>query len=118
MVYFVEYNQLFEYTQSAYRIVHSTIDPLIRLVVDINMGFNKKPFEYTLLLKLDLISAFNHIEHNKLLEIMINVSLPPCFVKFHKGFLNYSRFKVWHNMLISSSVKESCRSSQGAVSSP
>ena len=41
MVYFIEYNQLFKHTESTYKIVRSPVDPLMRLVADVNMGFNK-----------------------------------------------------------------------------
>ena len=80
-------------------------------------GFNKNPFECTLAIKLDLTSAFNHVEHNKLLEIMIDLGLSSCYVKFYKGFLTDRRFNVKYNNSISKSAKESYGSPQGTVSS-
>ena len=69
----------------------------MRLVADINTDFNQKPFYCTLLLELDLTSAFNHGEHNKLLTIIKDIGLPLYFIKFCKGFLNDRRFWVCYN---------------------
>ena len=58
----------------------------MRLVAKINNGFNNSLS--TLGKKIDLTSAFNHAEHDKLLQIMINLKLPVSYIKFCKGFLN------------------------------
>ena len=64
------------------------IDLLVRSIAKTNTGFNKKPFKYTLVIILDLTSVFNHAKHNKLLQIIIKLQLPTCYIKFYKGFLN------------------------------
>lgn len=51
------------------------------------------PFQ-TLAAKLDLMSAFNKVESNHLLDSMENLEIPPCFGKFYKGFLRDRRFRV------------------------
>ena len=91
------------------------VDPLMRLVAKINKGFNTS--EQTLVIKLNLTSAFNHIEYDKLLQIMIDLDLHACYIKFYKGFLNDRCFKVKYNCTLSRSIKESYRSLQGTVSS-
>ena len=116
MIYIIESKNIFQDNQSAYRTARGILDPLIRLVAKINNGFNNSLS--TLAIKLDLTSAFNHVEHDKLLQIMINLNLPQRYVKFYKGFLNDRRFKVKCNTSLSKSAKESCGSPQGTVSSP
>jgi len=90
----------------------------MRIIANITKGFNKKPFERILVLKLDLTSAFSHVGHTKLLEIIMNLGLPACYVKFYKGFLTDQRFYVKYNNTLSKSTKESCNSLQGIVSLP
>jgi len=87
LVYYIEKNKLFKYVQLAHYIAYSTLDPLMRLVANINKNFNLKPFNRTLAMQLDLISAFNYVEHEKLLSIIDDLNIPPYFRKFCKGFL-------------------------------
>ena len=109
---------MFEHVQSAYRIARSTLDPLMRIVADVNNGSNQSPFHQTLAKKLGLTSAFNKVDHGYLLDIMDDIKIPPCFGKFYKGFLSDQRFRVKFNNAVSKSAKESCGSPQGIVSSP
>ena len=118
LVYFIESNEMFQHVQSAYRIARCTLDPLMRLVADVNNGFNQEPFQRTLAEKLDLTSAFNKVDHECLLDIMNNIGIPSCFGKFYKGFLNDRRFRVKFGGAISKTARESCGSPQGTVSSP
>ena len=118
LVYWIESQGMFQHVQSAYRIARSTLDPLMRLVADVNNGFNEYPFHRTLAAQLDLTSAFNKVEHLCLLDIMDDLGIPSCFGKFYKGFLNNRRFRVKFHGAISRSAKESCGSPQGTVSSP
>jgi potassium voltage-gated channel Eag-related subfamily H protein 8 len=118
LIFFIESKGLFHHTQSAYRVARSTLDPLMRIVGDINNGFNKKPFHRTLATQLDLTSAFNKVRHRDLLIIMKSIKIPSCFGKFYFGFLRDRRFRVRYNNAVSKSSKEKCRSPQGTVSSP
>ena len=65
LIYTIESQNIFQDNQLAYWIARGTLDPLMRLVAKINKGFNSS--QQTLVIKLNLTSAFNHIEHNKLL---------------------------------------------------
>ena len=87
LVYYIEKNKLFQYTQSSYCITRSTLDPLVRLIANVNKNFNLKPFNRTLAIQLDLTLAFNYVEYDKLLSIMDNLNILPCFGKFYKEFL-------------------------------
>ena len=88
LVIYIESNGMFQHVQSAYRIGRCTLDPLMRLVADVNNGFNQLPSQRTLAEKLDLTSAFNKVDHECLLDIMDNIGIPACFGKFYRGFLN------------------------------
>ena len=109
---------MFQHVQSVYRIARCTLDPLMRLVADVNNGFNQEPFQQTLAEKLDLASAFNKVDHECLLDNMDNIGIPLCFGKFYRGFLNNRRFQVKFGNAISKTAPESCGSPQGTVSSP
>ena len=109
---------MFRHCQSAYRIARSTLDPLARLVADINNGFNEQPPHRTIAVQLDLTSAFNKVEHLGLLAIMDELGIPACFGRFYRGFLAGRTFRVRYNNTVSRPARESCGSPQGTVSSP
>ena len=79
---------MLQHVQSAYRIARSTLDPLMRLVADVNNGFNEQPFLRTLMTQLDLKSAFNRVDNLCLFDIMDGIGIPSTFGKFYLGFLN------------------------------
>ncbi len=108
---------MFQHMQSAYYDARSTLDPLMRIIADVNNGFNQQPFLRTLATQLDLTSAFNRVEHLSLLEIMDNIGIPSCFGLFDHEFLSDHCFKVRSGNTLSKSAQESCRSPQGTVSS-
>lgn len=93
-------------------------NPLIRLIGDIDIGFQAKPALRTVLAQLDLKSAYNRVDHWHLLHIMCNLQLPPVYIRLYKGFLRRRSFKVRCGNRLSRSANESCGVPQGAVSSP
>jgi hypothetical protein len=109
--HFIESNAMFQHVQSASCIACCTLDPLIRLVVDVNNGFNHNPFLRTPAIKLDLTSAFNKVEMDEL-------GIPSCFGLFYRGFLTDRCFRQQFGNAASKSARESCRSPQGTVLSP
>ena len=67
LTHHLETNQKLHFVQSAFRSGRSTLDPLMRMVSDINEGFEKNPFLRTLAVKLELKSAYNSVDHLHLL---------------------------------------------------
>ena len=118
VIYYIESNGIFQHVQSAYRVARSTLDHLMQLVADINNGFNQNPFFRTLAVKLGQTSAFNKVKHDGLLDAMEELTIPPCYGNFYKGFLWDRRFRVRIGNMLSRLARESCGSPQGTVSSP
>ncbi len=60
----------------------------MRIIDDVNNGFNQQPFLRKLSTQLDLTSAFNRVEHISLLKIMDEIGVPSFLGLFYCGFLN------------------------------
>jgi hypothetical protein len=90
----------------------------MRLVSDIMLGFEAKPHKRTVAVTLDLASAFNRVDHVHLLHLFRELSIPPVYGRFYKGFLEDRIFRVRCGHTYSKWKKESCGSPQGTVSSP
>ena len=68
-MYRLEHNGTISHFQSAYRRGRSTLDPLMHLISDVHLGFETKPFLQTIVTTLYLTSAFNCVDHLKLLDL-------------------------------------------------
>jgi len=64
LTYRLENNKILSYVQSAFRSNRSTTDTLMRLVAEIQQGFESMPALRTVLAQLDLTSAYNRVEHS------------------------------------------------------
>ena len=104
--------------QSGFRTNRSSMDPLMKLISDIHLGFQQKPALHTVLGKLDLSSAYNRVEHTHLLALFHQLGLPPIYTRFYHGFLHDRCFRVRYNQQLSKWAHEFCGCPQGAVSSP
>ena len=63
--------------QHGIRTKHSTCTPTATITVDIAAGFSrKKPANRTVLVTLDLTSAFGNVNHQKLLDCVYNTNIP------------------------------------------
>ncbi len=89
----------------------------MRLVADINNGFNHNPFFRTLAVELDQMSAFNKVKHDGLLDTMEELTIPLCYGRFYKGFLSERCFWVRIGDVKQISTRK-LRFPQGTVSSP
>jgi hypothetical protein len=116
--YILEKKQIISPLQSAFRKGRCTTDDLMRLVSDIHEGFQAFPLQRTVLGQLDFSSAYNRVEHTRLLSIFMELDIPPVFARFYRGFLTNRSFYVRCGDARSKRAKESCGVPQGAVSSP
>jgi hypothetical protein len=90
----------------------------MRLISDVHLGFQNKPFLRTIVTTLDLSSAFNRVDHLKLLDLFRELHIPPIYARFYKAFLSNRIFRVRYGNAKSHWAKESCGTPQGTVSSP
>jgi hypothetical protein len=90
----------------------------MRLISDVHLGFETKPFLRTVVTTLDLSSAFNRVDHLKLLDLFDKLGIPPVYGRFYRSFLSNRIFKVRYRNHTSQWAKESCGTPQGTVSSP
>ena len=118
LVYHLESTNTLSAVQSGFRSNRSTTDPLMRLVAEISHGFEAKPALRTVLAQLDLTSAYNRVDHYKLLDIFRKLAIPPVYARFYRGFLRQRLFRVRCGTTLSKYAHEHCGVPQGAVSSP
>ena len=90
----------------------------MHLVSDVHQGFQHKPHLHTVLVSLDLKSAYNRVSHLDLMDVFRDIGVPPVYAQFYRGFLRDRIFQVAWNGSFSRWAKESCGCPQGAVSSP
>ena len=92
------------------------MEPLMLITAEIEQGFQAE--HETVTAQLDLTSAYNHVEHYKLLDAMRELGIPPVYARFFKAFLRGRSFRVRFGRALSRWAKEKCGVPQGAVSSP
>ena len=67
----------FHPAQHGFRPKHSTCTALSTITADIGAGFSrKKSIHRAVLVELDLIAAFDNVDHQQLLDCVINTSIP------------------------------------------
>jgi hypothetical protein len=118
LTYHLEHDGILSHLQSAYQRGWSTLNPLMRLISDVHLGFETKPFLRIIVTTLDLSSAFNRVDHLKLLDLFQELHIPPIYARFYKAFLLDCIFWVQYGNTKSRWAKESCGTPQGTVSSP
>lgn len=116
--YRLEHSHMLHGIQSGFRSKRCTVDGLLRLISHVHQGFQHKPHQRTVLVSLDLKSAYNRVSHLQLLDVFHDLGIPPVYGRFYKGFLRDRIFQVSWNGSFSHWAKESCGCPQGAVSSP
>jgi hypothetical protein len=66
--------------QSGFQTGRSTSDPLLRLISDIQQGFNRpRPTEKTVAVLVDFSQAFDKVIHRKVILAMEERQLDPCY---------------------------------------
>ena len=88
LMYRVELNHVISRIQSGFRPGRSTDDTLMRLVSDVQQGFECRPALRTVLAQLDLAKAYDRVDYLQLLDTFRQLCLPPVYARFYKGFLN------------------------------
>ena len=114
---FLEKHKLFDKFQSGFSKRHSTETALLKISSDIMMSADSKDF--TVLVLLDLSSAFDTIDHT----IMINrlrdlVGMSGSVLKWFSSYLSGRRFSVHVNQILSETAELSCGIPQGFVLGP
>ena len=94
LTYELESRSLLHPCQSGFRKGKCTLDTLLRLVGDVQRGFNKMPSHFTLAALVDLSRAFDKVNHHRLLLEFKKLGLPSCFVKWFLSFLTDRRYSV------------------------
>jgi hypothetical protein len=70
--------------QSGFRTGRNTLDILQRFTTNIQNSLNSKTS--TIAVLLDLKSAYNRVDHEKLLQKFIELKIPPCYVNSINNF--------------------------------
>ena len=106
--------------QSGFRNGRSTADPLLRLVSDVQGGFNRSngPFERTVAVLADLSRAFDKVGHQKLLLEFQKLEIPSCYAKWFRNFLSNRIYRVRYGEAVSGFCRFPNGVPQGSVSGP
>ena len=94
------------------------MDPLMHLVADVESGFNQPMNFCTVLMKLDIKSAYDCVVGPKLIDIFCRLSIPPIYARFYKSFLEGREFRVRCGNHYSKWSPQQCGLPQGSPSSP
>jgi len=117
---FLENHELFDKFQSGFRKKHSTETALLKVCSDIMTADSKK---YTVLVLLDLSSAFDTIDHNIMINrlrdlVGMSGSVLKWFSSYLSGRMNLSGFSVYVNQITSETAELLCGVPQGYVLGP
>ena len=105
-----------EVFQSAYRPHHSTETALLRVQNDILTNIENK--EVTILVLLDLSSAFDTVDHTILLDRLKNIGITGLVHEWFKSYLTGRTQAVFLDNVSSDSVNLTCGVPQGSVLGP
>ena len=109
-------NTHYEAYQSAYRPLHSTETALLRVQNDILTNIDNK--EITVLVLLDLSSAFDTVDHAILLNRLMNIGISGLVHDWFSSYLSGRTQAVFLDGVASDSVNLSCGVPQGSVLGP
>jgi ribonuclease HI len=88
LTFFLESQQKLSPNQAGFRRVRSTEDQVMRITQDIVDGFQAKPMKRTVMVLVDYKRAFDKVWHAGLLEKMLKLEVPSCFVQWTRSFLD------------------------------
>ena len=107
---------LYPNAQSAYRVHHSTETALLKVKNDILLNMNKQ--HVTLLVLLDLIAAFDTVEHNILLEPLNTLGLGGRVSKWFRSYLSGRSQRILVRGCLSKKFDLNCGVPQGSCLGP
>ena len=109
----------FHPAQHGIRPKHSTCTALSTITADIAAGFSrKKPAHRTVLVALDLTAAFDNVDHQQLLDCILNTNLPATIRRWLYKYMQNRRAKVHLRQRESKSRRVKTGVVQGGVLSP
>ena len=109
----------FHPAQRGYRSKHSTCTALSTITADISSGFSrKKPVHRTVLVALDVTAAFDNVDHQQLLDCVINTNMPSTIRRWLYNCMQNRGAKVHFRQIESKSRKVKRGVVQGGVLSP
>ena len=118
LIFYLESNNLLACKQSGFRKGRSTLDPLLRLVGDVQEGLQFHPCRPTVGLLVDLSRAFDKVNHMKLLLEFYKLRVPQIFAKWYLAFLSDRRYAVRFGSFLTGYVRHANGVPQGSVSGP
>uniref|UniRef100_A0A8C2FL91 Reverse transcriptase domain-containing protein n=1 Tax=Cyprinus carpio TaxID=7962 RepID=A0A8C2FL91_CYPCA len=114
---FLEINDIFDKYQSGFRKKHSTETALVKVSSDILMSADSG--KHTVLVLLDLTSAFDTIDHNIMLDKLQDLlGISGSVLKWFSSYLTGRSFSVFINQIMSDTVGLSSGVPQGSVLGP
>ncbi len=114
---FLEKYEVLDTFQSGFRNKHSTETALLKVTSDILMSADSG--EHTVLVLLDLSSAFDTVDHSILINRLHNlVGLSGSVLKWFSSYLSERSFSVSANHIMSDTTGLSCGVPQGSVLGP
>lgn len=116
--YFLESKGKLTAIQSGYRCGRSPQEPITRLISDVFEGFQKNPGLKTTAALMDVEKAFETVDPSKLVVILDDMGVPPCFAKWLIAFLVDRRYRVRVGTSESKYVRFATGLPQGTVLGP
>uniref|UniRef100_A0A8C2BXZ1 Reverse transcriptase domain-containing protein n=1 Tax=Cyprinus carpio TaxID=7962 RepID=A0A8C2BXZ1_CYPCA len=114
---FLEINDIFDKYQSGFRKKHSMETALVKVSSDILMSADSG--KHTVLVLLDLTSAFDTIDHNIMLDKLQDLlGISGSVLKWFSSYLTGRSFSVFINQIMSDTVGLSSGVPQGSVLGP
>ena len=94
------------------------MDTLLRLVSDVQAGFNKSTRQKTVCTLIDLSRAFDKVNHEKLLLEFKKLGIPSCYANWFRSFLRDRKYAVKFGEEVSPYCRFANGVPQGSVSGP
>ena len=114
---FLEKHEVLDTFQSGFRSKHSTETALLKVSSDVLMSADSG--EHTVLVLLDLSSAFDTVDHNILISrLRDRVGMSGLVLKWFSSYLSKRSFSVSINNVLSETTELSCGVPQGSVLGP
>jgi len=91
LVWLAETNGWFSRLQAGFRKKRSTVDQLARMVQGIPYGYPLPTAKKGILLLFDYKAAYDKVWRQRLLQVMLDIGVPTCFVRWISKFLSDRR---------------------------
>ena len=118
LAYLLEANGTLAPEQAGFRTGRCTEEQIAKLGQDILDALEAKPMKRTIMVAVDMTAAYDRVHKDSLLYKMTEMGIPPCMIKWIKGYLADRRARVIWDGTHSNETKMREGLPQGGVLSP